>query len=59
VAGPDGRPTRPAVHAGLESADRVEILSGLAAGELVVVEGGSLLSEGARVRTVGGTAAGR
>jgi membrane fusion protein, multidrug efflux system len=59
VVGADGRATRRAVHAGLESADRVEILSGLAAGELVVVEGGSLLSEGARVRTVGGTAAGR
>jgi hypothetical protein len=40
------------VQVGLESADAVELLAGAAPGERVVVEGGSLLSDGAQVRVV-------
>jgi membrane fusion protein, multidrug efflux system len=47
-----GRSARRQVQLGLQSRDRVEILSGLRSGERVVVEGGSLLSEGATVRIV-------
>lgn len=50
-----GRAARRAVQPGLQSTDRVEILSGLQAGEQVVVEGGALLSEGAQVRIVEST----
>lgn len=58
VIGEDGRATRRAVVVGLEARDQVEIVSGLEPGEQVVVQGASLLNEGARVRTVGGTAGG-
>jgi len=43
-----------AVTTGLEDATRIEIVDGVSAGESVVVEGGSLLSEGARARVVNG-----
>lgn len=52
VVGENEQVTRRQVRVGLEGTDRVEIVSGLEAGERVVVEGGSLLSEGARVRIV-------
>lgn len=52
VVGEDEQVSRRPVQVGLEGVDRVEIVSGLEAGEQVVVEGGSLLSEGARVRIV-------
>ncbi len=44
--------SRREVQVGLQSRDRAEIVAGLSGGERVVVEGGSLLSEGARVRVV-------
>lgn len=47
-----------AVTTGLEDDARVEILDGLQAGEQVVVEGGSLLSEGARARVINGGSSG-
>jgi RND family efflux transporter MFP subunit len=53
VVDADNRVTRRPVQVGLQSRDFAEILSGLSAGERVVVEGGALLSDGARVRTVG------
>jgi len=40
------------VEVGLRNDQMVEILSGLDAGEAVVVEGASLLSDGARVQVV-------
>jgi RND family efflux transporter MFP subunit len=52
LIGADGRVTRRAVQVGLQSRDRVEIVTGLEPGERVVVEGGALLSEGALVRIV-------
>lgn len=52
VIGDDDRAARRAVDTGLASRDFVEILSGLQPGERVVVEGGSLLSDGAAVRVV-------
>jgi membrane fusion protein, multidrug efflux system len=48
----EDRASRRTVQVGLEGRDRVEIVSGLQPGERVVVEGGALLSEGARVRVV-------
>jgi multidrug efflux pump subunit AcrA (membrane-fusion protein) len=42
------------IGAGLVGDGMVEILSGLSAGDRVVVAGASLLSEGARTRVVGG-----
>jgi RND family efflux transporter MFP subunit len=50
--------SRRQVQVGLQSRDRVEIVAGLTGGERVVVEGGSLLSEGALVRVVSGRAEG-
>jgi hypothetical protein len=50
VVGEDGRAARRSVQVGLQSRDRLEILAGLQPGERVVVEGGALLSDGARVR---------
>lgn len=47
---------RAEVRVGLEGAGRVEILEGVRPGDLVVVAGASLLSDGARVRIVGGDA---
>jgi membrane fusion protein, multidrug efflux system len=52
VVGEDGRATRRPVTTGLQTRDQVEIVSGLQEGELVVVQGASLLSEGALVRIV-------
>jgi membrane fusion protein, multidrug efflux system len=52
VVGQDGRATRRVVQVGLQSRDRVEIVSGVEPGERVVVEGGALLSEGVQVRVV-------
>jgi membrane fusion protein, multidrug efflux system len=52
VVDEQGRSERRQVQVGLQSRDRVEILSGLRSGERVVVEGGSLLSDGAIVRIV-------
>lgn len=49
----DGKAVRRAIETGLVSQGRVEIVSGLSAGETVIVEGGSSLREGAPVRTVG------
>jgi RND family efflux transporter MFP subunit len=46
--------TRRTVQTGLVGRDRVEVVAGVEAGERVVVEGGALLSEGARVRIVEG-----
>ncbi len=58
VVGEDEVVTRRNVQVGLEGSDRVEIVSGLEPGDRVVTGGGSLLSEGARVRIVNdGTAA--
>jgi len=48
----DGKAVRRAVETGLVSKGRVEIVSGLARGETVVVEGGSSLREGAPVRSI-------
>jgi RND family efflux transporter MFP subunit len=52
VVNEQNRVTRRRVQVGLESADAVELLAGAAPGERVVVEGGSLLSDGAQVRVV-------
>lgn len=49
----DGKAFRREVESGLVSQGRVEVVSGLNRGEIVVVEGGSSLREGAQVRTVG------
>lgn len=58
VVGEDDLVARRSVQVGLEGSDRVEIVSGLEPGDQVVVGGGSLLSDGARVRIVNsGTAA--
>ncbi len=46
--------SRQAVTTGLVATDRVEVIEGLSAGDRVVVAGASLLSDGARVRIVGG-----
>ncbi len=54
VVDADGVAHRREVTAGLEGNGQVEIVSGLAAGEQVVVAGASLLSDGARTRIVGG-----
>jgi hypothetical protein len=53
----DGQALRREVETGLVSGGRVEIVSGLTPGEIVVVEGGTTLREGAAVRTVGAPAA--
>ena len=52
VVDAEGIATRRQVRVGTQSAEVAEVLDGLAAGERVVVEGGSLLSEGARTRIV-------
>jgi membrane fusion protein, multidrug efflux system len=52
TVGGDGRATPRPVQVGLQTRDRVEILSGIDPGDRVVVEGGALLSPGARVRIV-------
>jgi multidrug efflux pump subunit AcrA (membrane-fusion protein) len=46
------------VQTGLAGSELVEIAGGLQAGEQVVVDGGALLSEGALVRIVNGSARG-
>jgi membrane fusion protein, multidrug efflux system len=52
VVGDEGRVSRRTVGVGLQARDRVEIVSGIQAGEQVVVAGASLLSDGAQVRVV-------
>ncbi len=54
VVGPDDIASLRTLEIGLQGQDRVEILSGLEAGERVVVAGASLLSEGARTQVVEG-----
>lgn len=56
VVDADGVAHRREVTAGLQGDGQVEVVSGLAAGERVVVAGASLLSDGARTRIVGGPA---
>jgi membrane fusion protein, multidrug efflux system len=58
VVGEDSRAVRRPVQVGLQSTDRVEVTNGLQPGERVVVEGGSLLSDGTLVRVVNGSIAG-
>jgi membrane fusion protein (multidrug efflux system) len=52
VDGEGGAALRP-VTTGLQTTDRVEIVDGLDAGELVVLHGQTLLSEGVKVKRVG------
>lgn len=52
VIGENDQVSRRQVQVGLQTPDRVEVVSGLEPGARIVVEGGSLLSEGARVRIV-------
>ncbi|HSJ23759.1 MAG TPA: efflux RND transporter periplasmic adaptor subunit [Longimicrobiales bacterium] len=54
VVGEEGVVSRRPVQVGVQTRDRVEVVSGVEPGERVVVEGGALLSEGARVRVVSG-----
>lgn len=54
IVGDDDRVTARSVRAGLQTRDQVQILEGVEPGERVVVEGGALLSDGARVRIVAG-----
>jgi membrane fusion protein, multidrug efflux system len=54
VVSEDARVSRRVVTVGLQARDRVEITSGVRAGEQVVIAGASLLSDGARVRVVNG-----
>jgi RND family efflux transporter MFP subunit len=49
----EGKAYRREVETGMVSRGRVEIVSGLEAGETVVVEGGNSLRDGAQVRAVG------
>jgi RND family efflux transporter MFP subunit len=56
VVDAEGVAHRREVTAGLEGGGLVEVVSGLAAGERVVVAGASLLSDGARTRIVGSAA---
>jgi membrane fusion protein, multidrug efflux system len=55
VVDAEGSASRRAVEVGLAGRDRVEVVSGVRPGERVVVDGGALLSEGARVRIVDGS----
>lgn len=48
----DSRATRRAVEVGIQTTDVAEIVAGLEPGDRVVVEGGTLLSEGAPVRII-------
>jgi membrane fusion protein (multidrug efflux system) len=50
----NGRALRRGIETGLTSEGRVEVVSGLAAGESVVVIGSNSLRDGAEVRVVGG-----
>lgn len=49
----EDRVERRAIRAGLENGDQVEVLSGLSAGERVVVEGPATLKDGDRVKIQG------
>ncbi|MCL4847535.1 MAG: efflux RND transporter periplasmic adaptor subunit [Acidobacteria bacterium] len=53
----ENRATRRWVQVGLEAGDLAEVLSGVSEGDVLVVEGGTLLGDGALVRIVNGTAA--
>jgi membrane fusion protein, copper/silver efflux system len=55
VVNGEGRAARRSVEVGLQSREHSEILRGLQSGERVVVDGASLLSEGAAVRVITGT----
>ena len=50
IAGPDGRAHRTTVTTGIRSANRVQITSGLAPGQIVLTSGGYALSDGLRVK---------
>jgi multidrug efflux system membrane fusion protein len=50
----EGQAHRRPVSLGLQSRDGVEVVEGLNPGDRVVTAGASLLSEGTRVRVVGG-----
>lgn len=52
VVDAEGLASRRSVRVGMQSAEVAEVLDGLVAGDRVVVEGGNLLSEGARTRIV-------
>jgi multidrug efflux pump subunit AcrA (membrane-fusion protein) len=54
----DGVATRRTVETGLNSEGRVEIVSGLQAGETIVVTGANALRDGMDVRVVGGAVEG-
>ncbi len=54
VVGEGGVARRRAVQTGAVSADRAEIVRGLAAGEKVIVRGGFTVKDGDRVRNGGG-----
>lgn len=58
VVDEDGRARRRTVTVGTRTSTTVEIVSGLEPGDRVVVEGASLLQEGARVRVVEGSEGG-
>lgn len=53
----DGRANRRTVETGLSSRGQIEILSGVSAGDTVVVAGNNALRDGARVRVVAGPGA--
>lgn len=54
VVSPDTTAARRTVRVGLRTRELMEVLEGLAEGEQVITAGASLLSEGAKVRIVGG-----
>lgn len=54
VVDEDGRAHHAEVRVGARTRDQIEILSGLTPGQQLVVSGGTLLTEGAMTRVVGG-----
>ena len=53
VAGPDGRAHRANVTIGIHDGPKVQVLSGIKAGDQVITSGGYALSDGLRVRIAG------
>jgi membrane fusion protein, multidrug efflux system len=53
IAGPDGHAHRRDVQLGLATRDRVEIVSGVAAGDRVIVKGLDLIADGGEIRING------